>query len=227
MVGPENRKKIIHEVASILTERYNDFAHHNKKNPLEELFFILCSVRTNKVGYHATYQAFRKEFPRFEMVAEASAEYIAKPLVAGGLAKQKSIALKKAMDMIVEHFGRPTLTPLRTMTDSECEQFLTALPGVGKKVARCVMLYSLGRQVFPVDSHCWRICRRLGWVRRTTREQKPSPKDMDRLQAKIPPRLRFSLHVNLVSLGRDICLPRKPICHVCPIEIYCKKVFAK
>ncbi len=219
--------KNIYAVSRILTVRYQDFAHHNKKNPLEELFFILCSVRTNKAGYHNTYQAFRKQFPRFEMVAEASAEYIAKPLAAGGLANQKSSAIKKSIDIIAERFGRPTLAPLREMTDSECEQVLTSLPGVGKKVARCVMMYSLDRQVFPVDSHCWRICRRLGWVRRTTKEQKPSPKDMERLQCKIPPELRFSLHVNMVSLGREICLPRKPKCHVCPIEACCRKIFSK
>lgn len=217
----------IHEIAAILTERYGDFAHHNKKNPLDELFFILCSVRTNRVGYHGTYASFRRAFPRFEMVAEAPVEYLEKPLMAGGLARQKSIALKKTMDMIVNRFGKPTLAPLRTMTDAACEAFLTTLPGVGKKVARCVMMYSLDRQVFPVDSHCWRICRRLGWVRRTTKEQKPSPKDMDRLQGKIPPELRFSLHVNMVSLGREICLPRKPKCHLCPIAMYCRQVFAK
>jgi len=219
--------KEVYVVSKILTDRYHNFAHNNKKNPLEELFFILCSVRTNKVGYHNTYRSFRKEFPRFEMVAEASTEYIAKPLVTGGLANQKSIAIKKAMGLIVERFGRPTLAPLRKMTDKECEQFLISLPGVGRKVARCVMMYSLDRQVFPVDSHCWRICRRLGWIRRTTKEQKPSPKDMERLQNKIPPELRFPLHVNMVSFGREICLPRNPRCSVCPLEIYCKKIFAK
>lgn len=222
-----NYSKNIFYVSSVLTDRYKDYSHNNKKNPLEELFFILCSVKTNMAKYHNTYRAFRKEFPRFEMVAEAPAEYIAKTLATGGLAKQKSIALKKAIDMIIERFGKPTLAPLREMSDSECEQFLTTLPGVGKKVARCVMLYSLNRQVFPVDSHCWKICRRLGWVRRTTKEQKPSQRDMDRLQKKIPPELRFSLHVNMVSLGREICLPRKPKCSICPIESYCKKISVK
>ena len=217
--------KNIFYVSSILTNRYKNFAHNNKKNPLEELFFILCSVKTNREKYQNTYRAFRKEFPRFEMVAEAPAEYIAKPLATGGLAKQKSIALKKALGVIIEHFGRATLAPLRKMTDRECEQFLIALPGVGKKVARCVMMYSLDRQVFPVDSHCWRICRRLGWVRRTTKDpSKPTLNDMDRLQKNIPPELRFALHVNMVSLGREICLPRKPRCSLCPIERYCKKI---
>lgn len=163
-------------------------------------------------------------FPRHQQIAEASAKYIAKPIERGGLSNQKAKAIRAIMDTLVERFGRPTLSTLKGWSDEECETFLTSLPGVGKKVARCVMMYSLGREVFPVDTHCWRICRRLGWVRPTQMDGHPSPHDMDRLQAKIPPDLRFSLHVNMVSLGREFCTARRPKCRECPIKGYCKKI---
>jgi endonuclease III len=109
------------------------------------------------------------------------------------------------------------------MSDDECEQFLLGLPGVGTKVARCVMMYSLDRQVFPVDTHCWRICRRLGWVRRTTPDGNCSRRDADRLQSRIPPELRRSLHVNMVSLGKRLCLAGSPRCDECPIGRLCRR----
>jgi endonuclease III len=212
------------EIAKALKRKYRDFAHFNRYNPLEELLFIICSTKTPHSNYRVTFGALRKEFPTFSSIAEAPAEYIAKPMERGGLAKNKAKAIRKTLDFLVQRFGRPTLAPLKHWTDEECESFLTSLPGVGKKVARCVMMYSLGRQVFPVDTHCWRISRRLGWVRLTTKDGHPSPRDMDRLQSKISPDLRFSLHVNMISLGREVCTAHNPKCRECPIEGCCKKI---
>lgn len=156
----------------------------------------------------------------------AVAEYIAKPIAAGGLSGKKSKSIRALLDAITARFGTPTLEPLRNMNDRDAEAFLTALPNVGKKVARCVLMYALGRPVFPVDTHCWRIARRLGWVRRTQKSGHCAPRDADRLQAKIPPELRFSLHVNLISLGREICTARKPNCAACPIDPWCPRIGA-
>ena len=134
------------------------------------------------------------------------------------------IELLELFDIIVAKFGEPTLKPLRKMSDKDAEAFLLSLPGVGKKVARCVLMYSLGRQVFPVDTHCWRIARRLGWVRPTQKDKHCAPRDMDRLQSKIPPELRYSLHVNMISLGREFCSQAAPRCDECPISAWCPKI---
>jgi endonuclease III len=213
-------------VAEALKVRYSDFDHHNKSNPLDELLFIICSIKTTASGYSSTYLALKRRFPRHEQIAEAPAEYIAMPIKRGGLANNKAKSIRRILDVLMDRFGRPTLSPLKSWSDRECEAFLTSLPGVGKKVARCVMMYSLGRKVFPMDTHCWRITRRLGWVRPTSKNGRPSPRDMDRLQAKIPPDLRFSLHVNMVSLGREYCRARNPNCPECPIADYCRKIGA-
>lgn len=214
----------VETVARVLTQHYGTWSHYNRKNPLEELLFILCSIQTNEGLYRDTYSALRQAFPSFESLAAADEDDIAAVIANGGLSKQKARKIKHLLHQVRERFGKPTLAPLKRLDDDEREQFLTSLMGVGKKTARCVMMYSLGSQVFPVDLHCWRICRRLGWVRPTRRDRSCSPKDMDRLQAKIPPALRYNLHVNMVSLGRDICTARKPKCTVCPICQYCRRI---
>lgn len=141
----------------------------------------------------------------------------------GGLQNQKAASVKVLMENIVDKFGQPSLSKLKYLNDEECDEFLSSLPGVGKKVARCVMLYSLDRKVFPVDTHCWRIAGRLGWIEPSARNGNYcSSEAMDQLQEIIPSDLRFGLHVNMVSLGREICNARKPQCGECPIQKYCR-----
>lgn len=212
----------VQEVAQALSECYRDFSHGNKSNPLNELLFILCSLQANESSYKATYLRLCARFPSFRELAEANEEDISQVLTLGGLARQKARAIRRILLKLKSDFGRPSLAPLRTMSDADCESYLESLPGVGKKTARCVMMYSLQRNVFPVDSNCWRICRRLGWVRATRPDNSCSPRDMVRVENGIPPKLRLGLHVNFVSLGRARCLPAGPQCASCCIRDYCR-----
>jgi len=223
-MSPQKYPSSVFDVAAALKTRYRDFNHYNLKNPLDELLFIICSTKTGEASYRSTYRSLKETFPAHYQIAEAPAEYIARPIVSGGLSNQKAKAIRDLLDIIMEKFGEPSLKSLHKMSDEEAEDFLLSLPGVGKKVARCVLMYSLGRQVFPVDTHCWRIARRLGWVRATQKDKHCAPRDMDRLQSKIPPELRYSLHVNMISLGREICTPSSPRCNECPISALCPKI---
>lgn len=215
------------EVAVAVSRAYGDFAHHNKRDPFDELLFIICSTKTNESGYLGTYGTLMARFPTRASLAAATAKQIERAILAGGLSKQKSRAIRKIADMIICRFGKLTLTPLKKLADREAEEFLRGLPSVGPKVARCVMMYSLDRQVFPVDTHCWRIVRRLGWARPTQKDGRCAPRDMDRVQQKIPPEFRFSLHVNFVSHGRAVCTASSPRCGVCVIARHCRRIGVK
>lgn len=218
--GPHN----INQIAGLLERRYRNFNHHNLNNPLDELLFILCSTKTTEAGYRESYRALRRHFPTNGRLAGASVRQIASAISQGGLAKKKARTIFQTMRRACLEFGEPNLSALRSMNDMECESFLTSLPGVGTKIARCVMLYSLGRRVFPVDVHCWRVAYRLGWIRPTRPNGLASLHDRDRLQKLIPDELRYSLHVNFVSLGRQFCTSSSPKCDMCPLTKYCRRV---
>lgn len=209
-------------VACALSDCYSDHAHANKANPLSELLFILCSLQTNEELYQSTYASLRARFPTFRQLADANEDEIASVIAHGGLSRQKARTIRAILSRLESDFGAPTLSPLRAMTDAECENYLESLPGVGRKTARCVMMYSLGREVFPVDSNCWRICRRLGWVRPTRPDKSCSPRDMDRVQSGIPAGKRYALHINLVSHGRACCLSSIPLCESCCVREFCR-----
>lgn len=211
----------VHKIAEILSAKYQDFKHYNKKNPLDELFFILCSVKRSEKVYLEAFRSLKNNFPKYELLAATPVKKISRIVSWGGLQNQKAAAAREIITRLIESFGRPTLAPLKKMSDEECEKFLTGLPGIGKKAARCVMLYSLERKVFPVDTHCWRIAQRLGWLKPLYPDGTCSSRDMDQLQKIIPPNLRFGLHINMVSLGRESCTARNPKCSYCPLKAIC------
>lgn len=107
--------------------------------------------------------------------------------------------------------------PLRRMRTEDAEELLRSMPGIGPKIARCVLLYSLGRDVFPVDSNCHRILRRLGFL--------PQHIDVkgshDFLQRLVSQDIRRSLHVNFVHHGRSTCTIGVPHCDACTLLDLC------
>lgn len=216
--------KQVETIARVLKRQYRDPRHHNKTNPLHELVFILLSVQTPERSYRNVYQSFRVTFPTARDVCAATERKIARTIHDAGLSTQRARAIREIYKTLARKFGRATLSTLESMSDNDAEAFLTSLPRVGTKIARCVLMYSIGRKVFPVDTHIWRIAKRIGWSRITTSDGNCRKKDMDRLQEKVPPKLRYSLHVNLIALGRNVCLPLKPKCGICPISLYCRRV---
>jgi endonuclease-3 len=109
------------------------------------------------------------------------------------------------------------LSALRRMTTADAEAYLCSLPGVGVKSARCVLMYSLGREVFPVDIHSLRIMHRLGWV---DWQGQRAESVADAAQRGVPPGLRKALHALLVQHGRLVCKSR-PRCASCILRAMC------
>jgi len=97
-------------------------------------------------------------------------------------------------------------------------EYLTSLPGVGVKTAACVLLFAYRRPVMPVDTHVYRVTRRLGW----TGDGVSIEDAGSHLEAWIPSKLMFGTHIYLVWHGRRTCKARRPLCEVCPISGVCE-----
>jgi endonuclease-3 len=207
----------VHQVAEALRTRFGVPPLGNKSNPFNELIYVLLSSKTPGNRYQGAYAALRKRYPRADDLAEALPRGIQTTIRFAGLAKKKAMQIKAIARRLSFEFGRVTLAPVANMDDIAAERFLASLPGVGRKMARCVLMYSLDRPVFPVDNHCHRICTRLGW----TKGSPWSRTTTDALQEGIPPKLRKPIHVGMVLLGREYCLPRSPRCCGCPLRRYC------
>ncbi len=206
----------LERVARTLSRVYQNPRHHNKNDPLDELVFILLSAKTAERSYLRTYRALKAQFPDWFDILSAPTGSVANLIAKGGLSRKKEGQIRSLLE-VVQARGGSTFASLSEMPEDQAELYLTSLPGIGLKSARCVMMYSLGRRVFPVDTHCRRVLSRVGFVpfrRLTDRAQ-------NQIQAIVPPELRHNLHVNLVAHGRAVCLPRIPKCAECPIREDC------
>lgn len=201
-----------------LRRRFGTPALGNKRNPVRELIYIVLSAKTPEARYQEAYRRLTGRFRRMELLADADVRELEDLIRWAGLARRKSEQIVQLARALRAEYGRVTLAPLQRLSDAEAEARLRDLPGVGKKTARCVLMYALGRHVFPVDAHVLRICRRIGWAAGISAK---GTRFHDQLQERIPLDLRHSLHVGMVELGREYCRPKGPLCRECPIADLC------
>ena len=186
--------------------------------PLDMLVATILSQNTNDKNSHRAYTALRAEFPRWEDAALAPLRAIVRAIRVGGMANQKAACIKATLTAVKRRYGMYSLAALRRKSNDEVMRELLDLNGVGLKTAACVLLFSLGRDVFPVDTHIHRICNRLGLVPLT-----PTPeKTFIAMQPLVPPGRGYSFHTNLIRFGRAVCRSAKPRCAVCPLYNECE-----
>jgi len=207
----------IREICAVLERIYGNPRHGNKRNPLNELAYIILSTRTRDESYRGTFSRLKRAFPRWATVTPRSLPRLERILAPGGLSRLKARQILGIVERLRSLYGHPTLAPLRAMSDAEAEAFLTALPGVGAKVAKCVLMYSQDRPVLPVDVHVHRVATRLG-----LRTKKRPDTSHDLIEHAVPPELRYGFHVNAIAHGRAVCLPRNPRCEMCCLSGWCE-----
>lgn len=197
---------------------YGSSRHYNRKDPLEELVFIILSAQTESYLYRQTFKDLRRRYTSWRSLLSATEHEIAAVIKRGGLAKKKARQLKCALMKIKAETGRLSLKFLSKHSDDEIRKYLMALPGIGNKSAACIMMYSLNREVFPVDTHVWRIARRLGLA---ADSPKPTRLQELELESKVPRELGHSLHVNMISHGQQTCTTYFPKCSRCVLKEIC------
>lgn len=223
--GALTARDVIERVAELLEVSYRSADLGNVDDVLSETIYILLSLNTRERVYQQIYADLRSTYPTWLDVLAAPAHELEDLLRPGGLQVQRARYLKDLLEAVhhdneVHGIGPSarqdlTLEYLHDLNDLDAETFLDALPGVGKKSARCVMAYSLGRESFAVDTHVERILTRLGLT-----PERNSKVDHEAFQEIVPSKLRKQLHINLVHHGRAICRST-PRCHECVLVSFC------
>jgi endonuclease-3 len=177
----------------------------------------VLSQHTSDINRDRAFAGLKARFPVWEEVAEAPVDEVADAIRSGGIADVKGARIQAILREIETREGSLDLSRLDEMTDEEVEDYLVALPGVGPKTAACVLVFSMGRDAFPVDTHVYRIAQRLGWL-----PEKTSADAAHKiLTPPIPPELRYDLHVALIDHGRSVCKPKFPRCTQCVLFDLC------
>jgi endonuclease-3 len=188
-----------------------------RRSVLDGLIATILSQNTTNANSRRAFETLKERFADWDQVRTTRAAAIEAAIRRGGLARTKSRRIKTILQTIHASRGETSLEHLWDLDDDGVRRELSALPGVGPKTISCVLLFALGRDDFPVDTHVHRVSRRLGWIGpEATREQA-----YETLNAAVPGDLSHSLHVLMVRHGKETCRPAGPKCERCAAVHQC------
>lgn len=207
----------VRRITDILERTYGTPDLGNKQDPLDELIYIILSQMTTGKSFARVFDRLKSSVPNWGQLASLPMRQLKSIIKDAGLSNQKAPRLKALVRRVSKDFGTTDLAAISSMPDADAEKYLTSLPGVGIKSAKCVLMYSLGRDVLPVDTHVARVARRLGLLDTVRRGS-----DVHRrLELTFPPGTRYAFHVNAIAHGRKVCLAIRPRCRECPLVRLC------
>jgi endonuclease-3 len=185
--------------------------------PLDELVSTILSQNTNDRNRDLAFRRLREQFPTWESLRGAPAGGVIEAIRPAGLANQKGPRIQEVLRQISAERGSLDLSFLKDLPTEEALAWLTRFKGVGPKTASIVLVFSLGKPAFPVDTHVYRVSGRIGLrPEKITAEQAH-----DYLAGVFLPEQYGPGHINLILLGRRTCHARKPDCPNCPVKDLC------
>jgi endonuclease-3 len=191
-------------------------------DPLTELVLTILSQHTNDTNSGRAFASMQRSFPTWDAVLAAEPSALADSIRQGGLANQKAPRIQQVLTRVANECDGWSLDHLSLLPLDEAKAWLRSLPGVGPKTAACVLMFALGRPAIPVDTHVYRVARRLGLVDgKTTAEQAHAV-----LESIVAPSDTYAFHVALIKHGRHTCTARNPNCGDCPLSDFCPSAFA-
>ena len=200
-------------VLARLREAYGRPVQHEHRAPIDELVLTVLSQNTNDRNRDVAYARLRERFATWADVRDAPVDAVEDAIRPGGLAPTKAVRIQE----ILRAIGDDDLGWLADAPLEEAREYLCELPGVGRKTAACVLMFSYGRPDVPVDTHVYRVGSRLGLFRPGA----PLDEAHDEMLRLADPEDAYEAHVALIRHGRRTCTARSPRCRECPLLSLC------
>ncbi len=206
-------KEVLRRILSISKSRWDP----NRGDTFKSLIRTVLSQNTKWKNEEMAYRRLEQMVGITpQQLSKASLEEIADAIRPAGMYNQRSRILKQISTQIIELYNGD-ITQIVTKSYLEARSELMTLPGVGKKTADVVLLFSAGKEILPVDRHITRISKRLELVLKNA--------DYDEirltLEAAVEPSSYLEAHISLIQFGRDTCRALNPKCHVCILRDLC------
>jgi len=201
-----------------LRSLYGKKSWKKEKDLLGLLLRTILSQNTNDRNRDRAYQSLRQKFPSWDLVLKAPVKEIEQAIRPAGLSRQKSRRIKEILKKIQAEQGKLDLSFLARLPEKQAKKYLLSFKGIGEKTAAIILLFGLGKNFFPVDTHILRVSKRLGLI-----PENATARQAHQILGEIVPKeIAYELHLNLIEHGRNLCRARKPNCPACPLKTRCK-----
>ena len=205
---PEKVKAVLEKLDHLYGTEKTGFFH---EEPWQLLIAIMLSAQSTDKQVDEVLPGLFEKFPTAETVAKAPVKSIEEAIRSVGLYKSKAKHIKECCRQITEEF--------EGVMPKTIEELLT-LSGVGRKTATLFLADAYGIPGVTVDTHVFRISRRLGWA------DGKNPVQVERELMEVLPKDHWNrINFQLIYHGRTICTARKARCGECPLEPYCEKCY--
>ena len=211
VLNTTERRARMREIVSVLEEIYPDpaCALEYGGDPWRLLVMARLSAQCTDARVNIACRDLFSHFPTPEALAAAPLSDVEQDVRACGLFRVKAQNIIDASRMLIDEFGG--VLP-ENMDD------LLRFPGVGRKVANLLLGDIYKKPAVVTDTHCIRICGRLGMYP----ESEKSPPKIERILAElIAPEKQSDFCHRIVQFGRDTCSARAPQCGHCPLSHLC------
>lgn len=207
------KKKRLSQIVERLKEIYPnaECALHHGGDPWKLLVMGRLSAQCTDARVNIVCEELFRKYPNAEAMANGDItdiENIVKPC---GLYRMKADNIREASRMLLTDFGGEL--------PDNMEDILK-LPGVGRKIANLLLGDVFGKEAIVCDTHCIRICGRLGMY---PEKEKDPTKIENILRELIDLKEGSDFCHRIVIFGREICTARSPMCESCPLSDLCLK----
>ena len=212
-----DRRARTNQVRRRLLDAYGQPVWRSDLDSISQLVSTILSQNTNDANRDLAYERLRARLPSWEQVRDADTAAVIDAIRPAGLANQKGPRIQEALRFITRERGELSIDFLAKWPVERARAWLSSINGVGPKTAAIVLLFSLGKPAFPVDTHIHRVTQRLGLIGpRVSREQAH-----EELAELVDPEDYYTFHLNVIRHGRQVCSSRAPRCHLCTLQDLC------
>jgi endonuclease III len=171
---------------------------------LDGVVSTMLSQNTTAKNSTRAFAGLKQAFPTWDKVAKCKdIKRLEDSIRVAGLSQIRANRIQRLCQTLVEERGSASLEYLRDMSNDEIKQELSRFKGLGKKTISCVLLFTLGRGEFPVDTHVHRITKQIKWIPPSFSRDDA----YDHLNQVLPDDIKLDLHCLLIEHGRQ--------CHRC------------
>ena len=205
------------EIVDLLEVQYGKAIWKRRHEPLDELILTILSQHTSDINSERAFKLLMDEFGDLETVLRAEVPEIERAIKSAGLFRIKAIRIKNVLSYIFEERGSLNIDFLADLPMKEAKKWLTDIDGIGPKTAAIVLCFSFGMPAIPVDTHGYRLAKRL----RLIGPKITADAAHDLLERVVDQNMIFQFHVYLINHGRNICKAVRPRCESCVLSHKC------
>jgi endonuclease III len=244
------RPRLLEDTLDALADLYGPQVWRRRLDPTSELILTILTQNSADINAEKAFVALREAYPSsaaaeehipgagwggaglppgappdWTAVENAPLPQLVDVIRPGGLAPQKAPRIQATLRKIREERGDHSLEFLGEMAPLDARDWLTSIPGIGKKTASVLLLFCFNQPLMPVDRHVERVSKRIGLLP----AKAPADRAHDDFIAMLAtaPERTYETHVLLIHHGRELCQARNPKHDLCPIRGRCRFVDPK